>query len=122
MTALPVRMATEPMAFTDREFSQDWVAPSWLGAHSPAGLCHNGSSRRRSARLFALPVAHPEASTGYFPTATTERSALDERLEVLRRAAQRAGILMGERAPNLVGRDREFLNRKNFPRSLCSIA
>lgn len=36
--------------------------------------------------------AHPEANTGYFPAALSDRSVLDERLETLYRAAQRCGI------------------------------
>ena len=35
---------------------------------------------------------HPEASGGFFPATVTERSVLDQRLETLRRAAERAGI------------------------------
>ena len=34
----------------------------------------------------------PEASDGFFPEAVTDRSVLDERLETLRRATDRAGI------------------------------
>lgn len=36
--------------------------------------------------------AHPEASGGFFPAALADRSVLDERLETLRRAAERSGI------------------------------
>lgn len=36
--------------------------------------------------------AHPEAGGGYFAGSVTRRGVLDERLEILRRAAERAGI------------------------------
>lgn len=36
--------------------------------------------------------AHPEASGGFFPEATSERSVLDQQLQTLHRAAERAGI------------------------------
>ena len=36
--------------------------------------------------------AYPEASGGFFPAVLAERSLLDERLETLRRAAERSGI------------------------------
>lgn len=35
---------------------------------------------------------HPEASGGFFPEVLAERSVLDERLETLRRAAERSGV------------------------------
>ncbi len=35
---------------------------------------------------------HPEASGGFFPAAASERGVLDQRLETLRNAAERAGI------------------------------
>lgn len=48
--------------------------------------------RARLTLIEASGGTHPEASDGFFPEAVTDRSVLDERLETLRRATDRAGI------------------------------